>query len=148
MLASSRWFASLVLAAGIGAASLVPATARASDDLVRIIVDVADVVLHGGSPYYRHGSYGPHDRLIVVHDRHGRPTYYRQAPRHHRAVYRHPSQFRGPPPHARARGHIDQRNASCDRRGRCTVRYYDPRHDRDHRGNRHHHHARRDGRRR
>lgn len=131
---SIRWLAPLILAAGVGAAALVPAPARASDDLVRVIVDVADVVLRGGSPYYRHGNYGHHDRLIVVRDRHGRPQYYRQVPRNYRAGY-HPSQFRGPPPHARARGHVNQRG-NCDRHGRCTVRYYDPRFDRDHRGKR------------
>src|SRR5690554_6125 len=62
-----RWIASLALAAGFGAAALAPAPAKASDELVRIIVDVADVVLRGNQPYYRHGGYGRHDRLIVVH---------------------------------------------------------------------------------
>ncbi len=134
MSVSFRWLAPLILSAGLGAGALAPATAHASDDLVRVLVDVADVVLRGGSPYYRHGNYGHHDRLIVVRDRHGRPSYYRQVPRNYRAGY-HPSQFRGPPPHARARGHVNQRS-NCDRKGRCTVRYYDPRFDRDHRGRR------------
>lgn len=142
----SRWLAPLILAAGLGAAALVPAPARASDELVRIIVDVADVVLRGNTPYYRHGSYGRHDRLIVVRDRYGRPVYYREVPRRYAVGY-HPSQFRGPPPHARARGHAKPRHADCDRKGRCTARYYDPRFDRDHRGRRGHH-ASRDGRRR
>ncbi|MGY0560392.1 hypothetical protein ACW7G2_06720 [Luteimonas sp. A277] len=132
---SFRWLAPLILAAGFGAAALAPAPARASDDLVRVIVDVADVVLRGGSPYYRHGNYGHNDRLVMVRDRHGRPVYYRQVPRNYRAGY-HPSQFRGPPPHARARGHAKQRNGNCDRNGRCSVRYYDPRFDRDNRGKR------------
>jgi len=143
----SRWLASLALAAGLGAVSLVPAPARAGDDLVRIIVDVADVVLRGSTPYYRHGNYGRYDRLVVVRDRHGRPVYYRDVPRHYRAGY-HPSQFRGPPPHARARGHAGSRHSNCDRKGRCTVRYYDPRYDRDHRGRSSSRHVRWDGRRR
>lgn len=137
---SSRWLVSLALSAALGAAAFAPAPARASDDLVRIIVDVADVVLRGGTPYYRHGGYGYNDRLIVVHDRYGRPTYYRQVPRHYRSAYhppRYPVRHRpAPPPHARAWGHSSRSNTSCNRNGRCTVRYYDPRHDRD-RGKRH-----------
>ncbi|MEN1944045.1 hypothetical protein WCE55_09365 [Luteimonas sp. MJ293] len=137
---SFRWLAPLILSAGFGAAALAPAPVHASDDLVRVIVDVADVVLRGGSPYYRHGSYGHNDRLVMARDRHGRPVYYRQVPRNYRAGY-HPSQFRGPPPHARARGHANNRGqannrSNCDRNGRCTVRYYDPRFDRDQRGKR------------
>lgn len=146
MSATSRWFASLTLAAGLGAASLAPAPARASDELVRVIVDVADVVLRGGTPYYRHGNYGHHDRLIVVHDRYGRPVYYRQVPHQYRTAYHHPSQYRQLPPR-HARGHAPQRNTNCDRRGRCTVRYYDPRFDRDHRGKRNDRYVRWDGRR-
>ncbi|NLG58581.1 MAG: hypothetical protein GX538_00245 [Gammaproteobacteria bacterium] len=133
----SRWISSLALAAGIGLAAAAPAPAQASDDLVRVIVDVADVILHGGQPYYRHGNYGRHDRLVVVHDRYGRPTYYRQVPRSHRVVYQQPRYRPAPPPHARAWGH-PSRNAysgrgdtRCDRNGRCTVRYYDPRQDRN-----------------
>lgn len=144
---TSRWLAPLVVAAGLGAAALAPAPARASDELVRIIVDVADVVLRGSTPYYRHGNYGRHDRLVVVRDRYGRPVYYREVPRHYPVAY-HPSQFRGPPPHARARGHIGHRNTNCDRKGRCTVRYYDPRQDRDHRGKGRDRYVRWDGRRR
>lgn len=137
MSATSRWLAFLVLATGLGAAALVPAPARASDDLVRVLVDVADVVLRGSTPYYRHGGHGRHDRLIVVHDRYGRPTYYRQVPRSYRSAYHPPRHRPGPPPHARARGHASRNNANCNRSGRCTVRYYDPRFDRDHRGKRH-----------
>ncbi|MFZ7096757.1 hypothetical protein ACOPJQ_02195 [Luteimonas dalianensis] len=125
MSAPSRWLTSLILAAGLGAAALVPAPARAGDDLVRILVDVADVVLRGSTPYYRHGSYGRHDRLIAVRDRYGRVTYYREVPRHHRRVVYHPPRHRpGPPPHARAWGH-PSRNS------------YHVRYDRDHRGKRH-----------
>ena len=71
----ARWIAPLALAFGLGAASLMPAPARASDDLVRVIVDAADVILRGGAPHYRHGGYD--DRLIVERDRYGRPVYYR-----------------------------------------------------------------------
>ena len=42
-----------------------------------MLVDVADVVLRGGQPYYRYGDYGYDDRLIVGRDRYGRPVYYR-----------------------------------------------------------------------
>ena len=136
MSTTSRWFASLALAAGLGIVALVPAPARASDDLVRILVDVADVVLRGSTPYYRHGSYGRHDRLIAVRDRHGRVTYYREVPRHHRSVYHPPRHRPGPPPHARAWGHPTRRSA---------VRYYDARFDRGHhRGKRHHDRKRHD----
>ena len=63
----TRWIAPLVLAAGFGGAALAPAPAQAqsSDHLARVVVDVADVIFRGGSPYYRHGQYGYDDRLIV-----------------------------------------------------------------------------------
>lgn len=127
MSVTSRWLVSLVLAAGIGAAALAPAPARAGDDLVRILVDVADVVLRGSTPYYRHGSYGRHDRLIAVRDHRGRVTYYREVPRSYRSVRRVPHYRPGPPPHARAWGHPTRRSA---------IRHYDVRYDRKHRGNR------------
>lgn len=122
----TRWILPAVLATGFAAAAVVPAPARANDDLVRVIVDVADVVLRGNTPYYRHGGYGQHDRLLVSYDRYGRPVYYRHVPRHHHG-YRP-----GPPPHARAHGRRDHRHSQtrCDSRGRCTVQYYDPRQDR------------------
>lgn len=134
---TSRWFASLALAAGLGFAGLAPAPAHASDDLVRILVDVADVVLRGNTPYYRHGGYDRHDRLIAVRDRYGRVTYYREVPRHHRRVYHPPRHRPGPPPHARAWGHPTRRSA---------VRYYDSRFDRDHRRGKRHDRDRRDRR--
>lgn len=119
-----RWLASTLFAAALGVAALLPATARADDDeLVRVIVDVADVVFRGGHPYYRHGGYD--DRLVVVHDRYGRPHFYRDLPRHYRAG----------PPHGNAHGywkkhHRTDRRVRCDRYGRCVSRYYDPRYDR------------------
>lgn len=118
----TRWAMPGLLAVGLTAATLAPAPVRAqsNDELVQVLVNVADVVLRGNEPYYR-GNY--HDRLRVSRDRYGRPTYYRTVPRH------------GPPRHAPARGWRQQqvRRESCDRRGRCTVRYYDPRRDRSNR---------------
>lgn len=129
----TRWIMPAVLATGLAAAALVPAPARANDDLVRVIVDIADVVMRGNAPYYRHGAYGRDDRLVVSRDRYGRPVYHRVVPRqssgrHYNAGFRP-----GPPPHARAHGHRrnDRRHDTrCDSRGRCTVKYYDPRADR------------------
>lgn len=128
----TRWIFPGLLAAGLSAAAIAPAPAHAqsSDDLVQIIVDVADVVLRGNQPYYR-GNYD--DRLRVSYDHRGRPTYYRMAPRHDRHNARH---YRnGPPRHAPAHGYRAKqvRRETCDRRGRCTVQYYDPRHDRSNR---------------
>ena len=82
----SRWLAPAVLAVGLGLVALSPAPARAQsgDDLVRVLVDVADVVLRGGTPYYRNGDYGYDDRLTVSRDRYGRPVYYRNMPRDYR----------------------------------------------------------------
>lgn len=135
-----RWFAPVAMAAGLGAAALVPGAARADDDLVRVIVDAADVILRGGDPYYRDGRHGYSDRLVVERDRHGRPVYYRHVSRAGagRSHYRRS----GPPAFAPAHGYRAShgrhgREATrCDRRGRCTVQYYDPRFDRDHRGRR------------
>lgn len=122
----TRWLASTVIAAGLGMATLVapvPAQAQSGDDLVRVIVDVADVIFRGGYPYYRYGDYGRYDRLIVDRDRYGRPIYYRYAPR----------DYRYGPPHGKAHGYWKkhtQSRVSCDRYGRCVTRYYDPRYDR------------------
>jgi len=129
----SRWMMPGLLAAGLAAAALVPAPAQAQsgDDLARVIVDVADVVLRGNQPYYR-GNYD--DRLRVAYDHRGRPTYYRVAPRHdQRYAARH--HRKGPPRHAPAHGYRAKqvRRESCDRRGRCTVQYYDPGRDRSNR---------------
>ncbi|MDH5823076.1 hypothetical protein QFW77_08750 [Luteimonas sp. RD2P54] len=126
----TRWLAPVALAAGFGAAAIAPAPARANDDLVRVLVDVADVVLRGDAPYYRHGNYGYNDRLIVGRDRYGRPVYYRQVPRHYRAT-RYDHYRPGPPRHAPAHGYRSRNDVRCDRNGRCTARYYDPRYDRD-----------------
>lgn len=123
----SRWLAPAVLATGLGVAGLSPAPAQAqdADDWVRVIVDVADVIYRSGHPYYRYGDYGYGDRLVVVHDRYGRPTYYRNVPRGYRAG----------PPSGKAHGYWRNGPGSrdtvrCDNRGRCTSKYYDARYDR------------------
>ena len=141
----TRWLAPLLMAAGFGGLVLVPTTARADsgDDLVRVIVDVADVVLRGNQPYYRGGNYGNEDRLIVVRDNRGQPRYYRNAPRRQYA-----NQYRnGPPRNYYAndyrRGHDygrygdrdRDRDVKCNKHGKCKVKtqttYYDARYDRD-----------------
>lgn len=125
----TRWITPLVLAVGFGGAALAPAPAQAqSDQLTRVIVDVADVIFRGGDPYYRDGRDGYDDRLIVTRDRYGRPVYYREVPRHARSG----------PPYGNAYGYHgmapgQQKKVKCDRRGRCEIKgkryYYDARYD-------------------
>lgn len=133
----TRWIAPAILAAGLGfGAMAAPAPVQAQDNLTRVLVDIADVVLRGGQPYYRHGDYGYDDRLIVVRDRYGRPTYYRRVPAHEGY-----NRSRSGPPYGVAHGYyrhgpgsrmVNQgRNVRCDRNGNCRVEYYDPRYDRD-----------------
>ena len=135
----TRWLASTVFAAGLGMAALgapAPVQAQDGDDLVRVIVDVADVIVRGGYPYYRYGDYGYNDRLRVEHDRYGRPVYYRYVPRYSRSG----------PPYGNAYGYWrnqDRSNMKCDRNGRCTTRYYDPRYDRRYYDNRYYSYDRR-----
>jgi hypothetical protein len=118
----TRWLASTALAVGIGMATLAvpaPAHAQNGDDFARVIVDVADVMFRGGDPYYRYGNYGYDDRLLVERDRYGRPVYYRNA--------------RSGPPYGKAYGYWkkqSQDRVTCDRKGRCVTRYYDPHYDR------------------
>ena len=123
----SRWFAPAALAAGLAFTAFVPAPARAQDELTRVIVDVADVVLRGGQPYYRHGNYGYDDRVIVARDRYGRRVYYRMVPRH-RDGYAYG------PPYGNAYGYYDRadtaKKVKCNKHGNCKVSYYDPRYDR------------------
>ena len=120
----SRWLAPAVLAAGLGLGAMVPAPAQAQDDLVRVLVDVADVVLRGGQPYYRYGNYGYNDRLIATRDRYGRLVYYRMAPRY----------VRSGPPYGNAHGYWNNgpgaRDVKCNKHGKCKVTYYDARYDR------------------
>lgn len=129
MTSLARWFAPVVIAAALGTGATFSAPARADDDLVRVIVDIADVVIRSGHPYYRHGGYGYGDRLIVSRDRYGRPVYYRMVPR---------GADRYGPPYGNAYGYRDRgphrydryQRSRCDSRGRCRVEYYDPRQDR------------------
>ncbi|MUV13517.1 hypothetical protein [Noviluteimonas gilva] len=136
----SKSIAPAVFAAGFAFAALLPTPARAQDDVTRVIVDVADVVLRSGQPYYRYGNYRDQDRLIVVRDRYGRPIYYRVVDRRwnddrDRYVYRP----YGPPVY---RDDYDRtaRRVKCNKHGNCTVSYYDPQYDRRGAGayNRHH----------
>lgn len=130
----SRWVAPIVLVAGFGAAALAPAPVHAqSNDLARVIVDVADVVFRSGTPYYRQGQYRNDDRLIVMRDRFGRPVYYRQVQPNHRSG----------PPYGNAYGYHrngpGRANVKCNKHGKCKVkgdrhdddRYRDGRRDRD-----------------
>lgn len=125
--AVSRWFALALVTAGLGIAALfpVPAYAQSGDELVRVLVDVADVVLRGGTPYYRYGDYGYDDRLIVGRDRYGRPLYYRHVPRHHRDYVHYDHRY------GYTRDVSRKREVRCNSNGRCKVTYYDPRYDRD-----------------
>lgn len=110
-----RWLAPVALAAGIGLAALAPVPAHANDgdDLVRVLVNAADVIFSNGQPYYqddyRNNRRGYNNRLTVVRDNRGNPRYYRSSPRH------------------------NDRNVKCNKHGKCKVKatYYDPRYDRD-----------------
>ena len=122
---TTRFLAPAVLAASLGAAAIAaPAPVQAqSDDLIRVLVDVADVALRGGVPYYRYGNYGYDDRLVMQRDRYGRPVYYRTV---HRAG----------PPYGNAYGYYrngpgSRNSMKCNKHGKCKVTYYDPRRDRD-----------------
>ena len=132
MISLSRYLAPAVLAASLGVAAVAaPAPAQAqSDDLVRVLVDVADVVLRSGQPYYRYGDYGYDDRLVMQRDRYGRPVYYRYVPRE---VYRQGPPYGNAYGYQRNRGYpvTGQRNMKCNKHGKCKATYYDPRHDRN-----------------
>ena len=121
----SRFLAPATLAVALGFGAMAPAPAQAQDELTRVLVDIADVVLRGGVPYYRHGDYGYNDRLIVSRDRYGRVVYYRTVPRH----------YRSGPPYGNAYGYYrngpGSRSVKCNKHGKCKATYYDPRHDRD-----------------
>ena len=133
MMSLSRYLAPAVLAASLGVAAIAaPAPAHAqSDDLVRVLVSVADVVMRGNTPYYRQGDYGYDDRLVMQRDRYGRPTYYRYVPRQ--------TYNRSGPPYGNAYGYnrnrgypvTGQRDVKCNKHGKCKVEYYDSRYDRD-----------------
>ncbi len=133
----SRWLAPAVLATGLGFGAMAPTPAQAyDDDLVRVVVDVADVIFNGGHPYYRYGpGYGYQNRLIVVHDRYRRPVYYRYVPRD--TYYR----YRSGPPYGNAYGYWrdgrwwDGRrwhDRDHDRYDRYRDRHWESRRWRDH----------------
>jgi hypothetical protein len=133
----SRYLAPAILAASLGLAAVAapaPAQAQSSSDLVRVLVNVADVVMQGNQPYYRGGNYGDNDRLIAQRDRYGRIVYYRNVPR---------AQYRNGPPYGNAYGYYQNRrdsrdeNVKCNKHGKCKTAYDDSGHDRD---NRHEHH--------
>ena len=125
----TKMLAPAVLAAGMGLAAIAaPAPAQAqSDDLVRVLVNVADVVLRGNTPYYRHGDYGYDDRLTMQRDRYGNPVYYRYVPR---------EVHRQGPPYGKAYGYYrngpgSNGHTKCNKNGKCKTTYYDPRYDRE-----------------
>lgn len=136
-MATARWLAPAVLAAALGTAALAPAPAQAqSADLVRTIVDIADVVMRGNQPYYRHGDYSADDRLVMGRDRYGRPVYYRVADdRYGGYGYDRTGYQRSAPPYGRAVGYYNNRGTQrtkCNKHGKCKTEYYDPRYDARH----------------
>lgn len=129
----SRWFAPAVLAAGLGFGAMTPAPVQAQDSLTRVLVDIADVVLRSGVPYYRYGDYGYNDRLVASRDRYGRVVYYRVVPRgYDPRGYEYRS--RSGPPYGNAYGYYrngpGSRDMKCNKHGKCKVTYYDQRYDR------------------
>ncbi|MGY1425846.1 hypothetical protein [Lysobacter sp. A289] len=114
-----RWLTPVALAAGIGLSALapVPAHANGGDDLVRVLVNAADVIFNNGHAYYqddyRNNRRGANNRLIVVRDNRGNPRYYRNS-------------YRSSPRN-------NARDVKCNKHGKCKVKatYYDPRYDRD-----------------
>lgn len=138
-MANARWFAPALLATALGAAALAPAPAQAqSADMIRTIVDIADVVFRGNQPYYRHGDYGRDDRLVAGRDRYGRTVYYRVGDsrygddRYADDRYdRYDRYERSAPPYGRAYGYYgnEARRTKCNKHGKCKVEYYDARQD-------------------
>ncbi len=121
-LRAARWAAPAVLATALGLGAVAaPGPVRAQDSVSRVLVDVADVVLRGGHPYYRYGSYGANDRLTTGRDRYGRTVYYRVA-------------GHAGPPYGNAYGYHrngagSDRDIKCNKHGKCKTTYYDPRYD-------------------
>ncbi len=126
----SRWLTTSALATALAiVAAFAPAPASARDDLIRVVVDLGDVVIRSGHPYYRHGGYGYDDRLFVERDRYGRPIYYRHVPRgYDRPPYGNAYGYRRHDRYDYRNDHYSRR--ICDHRGRCRVEYYDPRYSR------------------
>lgn len=123
-MALSRWLAPAALAAALGTAALAPrpAQAQSMDELMQVIVDVADVAFRGGQPYDRYGDYGRDDRLLMRRDAYGRPVYYRLVP-----DPRYGAAYRDGAGYGR---HAPPRRVKCNAHGRCKAEYYDPRYDR------------------
>lgn len=147
-----RWFASVALAASLGMAALAPLPAHAQNDalaMTRVLVDIADVVVNGGVPYYRYGHYRPADRLVVERDYYGRPVYYRMVPRTvyytrpRVAYYAPPPVVYRPVPRGHAYGYWAHRARDRDRDWddrRWRGRDGDWDRDGDHDGDRRHRH--------
>ena len=125
MHALSRPLLPALLAAALGLGLAAAPSAHAQNDtLTRVLVDVADVVLRGGQPYYRGGDYGNDDRLIVERDRNGRPVYYRHAQQHQGPPYGNAyGYYRNGP------GSQNAPRTKCNKHGKCKTQYYDPRYD-------------------
>ncbi len=114
----SRLSASAVLAAALGFAALAPGKAHASDDLVRVLVNVADVVYRNQQPYYHDRNYDRYEQVVVVRDRYQRPTYYRYAPRGYR------NDYRSAPPYGNAYGYHRNQPVRYDRRDRAHDEWH------------------------
>lgn len=122
----SRLSASAVLAAALGLASLAPGRANASEELVRVLVNVADVIYRNQQPYYHDRNDGRYDQVVMERDRYQRPVYYRYVPRNGSNGYR------SAPPYGNAYGYHRNQAVRYDRDDRYD-RYdrYDRR-DREH----------------
>ena len=131
MTALSRWLAPATLAVALGFGVVAPAQAQSQDELVRVLVNVADVVFRGSTPYYRQGDYGYDDRLTVQRDRYGRPVYYRSVPRNeYYGNNGYNNNYRYSNGHSNNDANNDsKRRVKCNKNGKCKVEYYDPRYD-------------------
>lgn len=128
----SRWLAPVALAVGLGFGAMSPAQAQSQDNLIRVLVDVADVVFRGSTPYYRQGDYGYDDRLAVQRDPYGRPLYYRSVPRsQYYGNSANNGYYNNGYSNSRDYNNNSSRRVKCNKNGKCKVEYYDPRYDRD-----------------
>lgn len=135
-----RIFGFMALLAGvIGLTAPGQAKAQTSDEIVRTLVQLADVVFRNGQPYYR---YGPNEPLMMGRDQYGRTVYYRaqgyeQYPytypqmgsnAYGRTVYYGTQDYQNYSPY----GSVGPRHSTtrCNTNGWCTQTYYDPRYDR------------------
>ena len=128
----SRWFAPAVLAAGLGFGAMAPAPVQAQDALTRVLVDIADVAINNGVPYYRYGNYGYNDSRNG-YDPYGRRVY-DQYGRRIDYSNRYYNEDRSGPPYGNAYGYYrngpGSRDVKCNKHGKCKAKYYDSRHDR------------------